>query len=138
MSKRILVLCTGNSCRSQMMEGWLRHFGDESIEVKSAGVETHGVNPNAVKVMAEAEVDISGHTSDHLDAYMGEEFGLVLTVCDSARERCPYFPSTAEKIHHNFPDPAKATGTQDEILDVFRKVRDQIRDFAEELIKTRT
>lgn len=137
MDKRILVLCTGNSCRSQMMEGWLRHFGGDSVDVKSAGVETHGVNPNAIKVMGEVGVDISSHTSDHLDTYMEEEFDLVITVCDNARERCPYFPSSAEKIHHNFTDPAKAEGTEDEIMSSFREVRDQIRDFAENVINSK-
>lgn len=132
--KKILVLCTGNSCRSQMMEGWIRHYGGESVDVKSAGVETHGVNPKAIKVMGEADVDISGHTSNHIDEYLSEDFDLVITVCDHAKERCPVFPSTAEKLHHNFPDPAKAEGTEEEILDQFRDVRDQIKDYAKDLI----
>lgn len=132
---RILVLCTGNSCRSQMMEGWIRYFGGDKVEVKSAGVETHGVNPRAIKVMGESEVDISGHTSNHVDEYMGEEFDLIITVCDSAKERCPVFPSKSEQRHHNFPDPAKATGSEEEILSEFREVRDQIRDYAENLVK---
>ncbi len=131
--KRILVLCTGNSCRSQMMEGWIRHFGGTSIEVKSAGVETHGVNPRAIQVMGESEVDISAHTSNHVDEYMGKEFDLIITVCDSAKERCPVFPSKSEQRHYNFPDPAKAKGTEEEILTEFRLVRDQIRDYAENL-----
>ncbi len=134
MKKNILVLCTGNSCRSQMMEGWIRHFGLESISVNSAGVETHGVNPRAIKVMGEVDVDISSHTSNHIDEYINEEYDLVITVCDSARERCPIFPSNAEKLHHNFPDPAKAQGTEDEILDQFRDVRDQIKDYAKDLV----
>ncbi len=133
MGKNILVLCTGNSCRSQMMEGWIRHFGGSSIEVKSAGVETHGVNPRAVKVMKEAGVDISSHTSNHIDEYMHLGFDLVITVCDNAKERCPVFPTTAEKRHHNFPDPAKAKGSEKEILDQFREVRDQIKDYAKNL-----
>jgi arsenate reductase len=134
---RILVLCTGNSCRSQMAEGWLRHFAGDRAEVDSAGVETHGVNPRAVEVTREAGVDLSSHTSDHIDAYRGQDFDLVLTVCDSARERCPYFPADAERLHHSFPDPAQATGTEEEILDSFRSVRDAIRDYAERLVAER-
>lgn len=134
---RILVLCTGNSCRSQMAEGWLRHFVGERAEVASAGVETHGVNPRAVAVMAEAGIDISGHTSDHVDAYRGRDFDLVWTVCDSARERCPYFPAEAERVHRSFPDPAQATGTEEEVLDQFRAVRDEIRDYAGRLVAER-
>ena len=134
---RILVLCTGNSCRSQMAEGWLRHFAGDRAEVFSAGVETHGVNPRAIAVMREAGIDISDHTSDHIDAYRGQDFDLVLTVCDSARERCPYFPADAELVHHSFPDPAQATGTEDEVLDSFRAVRDTIRDYAEALVAER-
>ena len=134
--KKILVLCTGNSCRSQMMEGWLRYFGGDGVEVKSAGVETHGVNPRAIKVMGEAGVDLSSHTSNHVDEYWGDDFDLVLTVCDNAKERCPVFPAKSEKLHHNFPDPAKAEGTEEEILEEFRKVRDQIRDYSEELVST--
>lgn len=130
MPLRILVLCTGNSCRSQMAEGWLRHFAGPRAEVFSAGVEAHGVNPRAVQVMREAGVDISGHTSDLVDRYRGQPFDVVLTVCDSARERCPYFPAGAERLHHSFPDPAAATGSEEEILDAFRTVRDAIRDYA--------
>lgn len=133
MKKNILVLCTGNSCRSQIMEGWLRFFGEENISVKSAGVETHGVNPRAIQVMKEAEVDISSHTSNHIDEYLNEDFDLVITVCDSAKERCPVFPSSSEKRHHNFPDPATAEGTEEEILDQFRDVRDQIKEYSKNL-----
>ncbi|MEO1021168.1 MAG: arsenate reductase ArsC [Bacteroidota bacterium] len=131
----LLVLCTGNSCRSQMMEGWIRYFGGTTLAVKSAGVETHGVNSTAIRVMNEAGVDISHHTSNHVDEYAGEEFDVVLTVCDNAKERCPVFPSRAKQWHHNFTDPAKATGTPEEILDVFRRVRDEIRDYAKELVE---
>lgn len=134
MEKNILVLCTGNSCRSQMMEGWLRFFGKKKLEVKSAGVETHGVNPKAIHVMGEVNVDISKHTSNHIDEYVHEDFDLIITVCDSAKERCPVFPSTSEKRHHNFPDPAKATGTEEEILDQFKNVRDQIKKYANDLV----
>ncbi|GAB5407857.1 MAG: arsenate reductase ArsC [Balneolaceae bacterium] len=116
------------------MEGWLRDFGEESLSVKSAGVETHGVNPRAVQVMREAGVDISSHTSNHIDEYITENFDLIITVCDSANERCPIFPSSSEKRHHNFPDPAKAEGTENEVLDQFRDVRDQIKEYAENLV----
>ena len=134
---KILVLCTGNSCRSQMMHGWLTQFGGESVQVKSAGVETHGVNPRAIKVMAEADVDISHHASNNIDEYLDENFDSIITVCDHAKESCPVFPSTAEQVHHNFSDPAKAVGTEDQILGEFRKVRDEIRDYAKEFLLTR-
>ncbi len=133
--KNVLVLCTGNSCRSQMMEGWLRYYGGEALNVLSAGVETHGVNPRAIKVMGEAQVDISGHTSNHVDEYMDVNFETVITVCDHAKERCPVFPSTAKQIHHNFTDPAKATGSEEEILDEFRRVRDEIKEFARSFVE---
>ena len=132
--KNILVLCTGNSCRSQMMEGWLRHFGDENLLIKSAGIETHGVNKKAIAIMKEAGIDISRHTSNHIDEYLSIDFDLIVTVCDHAKERCPVFPSTAKKVHHNFTDPAKAQGSEEEVLDVFRQVRDEIRDFSKSLV----
>lgn len=129
MMNNILVLCTGNSCRSQMAEGWLRYYGGDNVNVASAGIETHGVNPLAIKVMKERGVDISGHTSDLVDKYMNREFDFVITVCDNARERCPVFPSKAQKIHQNFPDPAKVDGSEEEKLEAFRKVRDEIELF---------
>lgn len=134
MKKNILVLCTGNSCRSQIMEGWLRFFGKEDVSVKSAGVETHGVNLRAIQVMKEVGIDISSHTSNHIIEYINEEFDLIITVCDSAKEKCPVFPSTSEKIHHNFPDPAKAEGTENEIMNQFRDVCDQIKEYAKDLV----
>ena len=134
---KVLVLCTGNSCRSQMMEGWLRHFGGTRLQVKSAGVETDGVNPKAIRVMAEADIDISFHSSNHIDEYMSETFDSVITVCDNARERCPFFPSSAEMLHHNFPDPAKAVGNEEEVMDEFRAVRDQIKQYAKEFVRKR-
>lgn len=134
---KILVLCTGNSCRSQMMHGWLSTFGDNGVEVRSAGIETHGVNPSAIKVMAEADVDISHHTSNHIDEYMDEQFDAIITVCDHAKESCPVFPSSAEQLHHNFSDPAKATGTNEEILNEFRSVRDDIKDYAKQFLSER-
>lgn len=133
--KKILVLCTGNSCRSQIAEGYLRHFANNKAEVYSAGVETHGVNPRAIKIMKEDGIDISNHTSNHIDEYAGIPFDYVITVCDNAKERCPYFPSSAEKFHYNFPDPAKATGSEDEILDEFRKVRQMIKDYSSAFVK---
>ena len=133
--KKILVLCTGNSCRSQMAEGYLRHFAGDKAEVCSAGVETHGVNPGAVEVMAEDGIDISGHTSNNIEEYRDIEFDFVITVCDNAKERCPFFPSTARKFHHNFLDPAKATGTKDEIQQQFRDVRRQIKDYSKAFIE---
>lgn len=134
---KILVLCTGNSCRSQMMHGWLDHFGGDGVEVYSAGVETHGVNPKAIKVMGEADVDISHHTSNNIEEYLAIDFDSVITVCDHARERCPVFPISAEQIHHNFSDPAKATGTEEEVLFDFRKVRDEIKEYAKNFLSTR-
>lgn len=132
--KKILVLCTGNSCRSQIAEGYLQHFAGDRARVYSAGVETHGVNPRAIATMQADGIDISGHTSNHMDEYRGIDFDYVITVCDSARERCPYFPSSAQLFHHNFPDPAKATGTEQEIMAQFRAVRDQIKAYAKEFI----
>lgn len=132
--KTVLVLCTGNSCRSQMADGYLKELGGENWKVYSAGVETHGLNPRAVKVMAEDGIDISGNTSNHIDEYQGIEFDYVITVCDHAREVCPWFPSKAEIIHHSFPDPAKAVGSEAEIMEEFRRVRDMIKDFCKEFI----
>ena len=132
---RILVLCTGNSCRSQMAEGYLRHFARDEAEVYSAGVETHGVNPRAVAVMKEDGTDISGQTSNHIDEYRDIHFDFVITVCDNARERCPYFPSKAQKFHHNFPDPARASGTEEEIMAQFTTVRDMIKTWAGQFVK---
>lgn len=130
--KNVLVLCTGNSCRSQMMQGYLNHFGNEKIKAYSAGIETHGVNPKAIKVLAEDGVDISHHTSNHVDEYRDVNFDYLITVCDHAKENCPWFPTDAEKLHHSFNDPAKATGTEDEILTEFRKVRDEVKEYAKQ------
>lgn len=136
MKKRILVLCTGNSCRSQMVEGYLRHFAGDKADVYSAGVETHGVNPMAVVIMKEDGIDISGHTSDHVDQYRDVSFDFVITVCDNAREQCPFFAGTAVQLHHNFTDPARATGTEEEIRKQFRKTRKEIRDFCRNFVAT--
>ncbi|MFM7005714.1 MAG: arsenate reductase ArsC [Flavobacteriales bacterium] len=133
MKKNILVLCTGNSCRSQLAEGYLRFFHGETANIYSAGVETHGVNPRAIATMKEDGLDISAHTSNHIDEYLHIPFDLILTVCDHASERCPIFPSKAKRIHHNFTDPAQATGTQEEIMAEFRRVREEIKVFCEKL-----
>ena len=133
--KNVLVLCTGNSCRSQIAEGYLRHFANGRANIYSAGVETHGVNPRAVATMAEDGIDISGHTSNNIDEYRSIPFDLVITVCDNAKERCPYFPTSARQFHYNFPDPAKATGTEVEIMQQFRLVRDMIRDYCERFVE---
>ena len=132
--KKVLVLCTGNSCRSQIAEGYLRYFANGRAEIYSAGIETHGVNPRAIAVMKEDGIDISHHTSNHIDEYRNIDFDYVITVCDNAKERCPYFPSSAKKFHHNFPDPAKAKGTEEEILNEFRKVRDMIKSYCSEFV----
>ena len=128
-SKKVLVLCTGNSCRSQIAEGYLRHFAQDKALIYSAGIETHGVNPRAIATMMEDGIDISNHTSNHVDEYQAIDFDFVITVCDHANERCPIFPSKAIKFHHNFPDPAKAVGTEEEIENMFREVRGLIKDY---------
>jgi len=126
----ILILCTGNSCRSQMAEGWIRYYAGDAAEVWSAGIEAHGLNMYAVKSMMDAVIDISRHKSKTIDELPHKEFDYIITVCDNAREACPYFPGNAVRIHHSFPDPAKATGSEEEKTQVFNKVRDEIEDFA--------
>ena len=133
--KKILVLCTGNSCRSQIAEGYLRHFAGDKAVVYSAGVETHGVNPRAIATMQADGIDISGHTSNNITEYTGVDFDFVITVCDHAKERCPFFPSNAQKFHHNFPDPAKAQGTESEIQKAFEDVRDLIKQYCADFVK---
>lgn len=133
---KVLFLCTGNSCRSQMAEGWARHVKGEVIEPYSAGIEVHGLNPNAVKVMAEVGVDISGHRSKHLDQLKNVDFDYVVTVCDNAHESCPMFPRKVKVVHVGFDDPprlAKEAKTEKERLDVYRRVRDEIREFVSRL-----
>ncbi|MBM9501632.1 arsenate reductase ArsC [Leptospira sp. 201903071] len=131
----ILVLCTGNSCRSQIAEGWLRHFAEDRATIFSAGIETHGVNPKAIQTMKEVGIDISHHTSNHINEYKDIEFDYILTVCDHAKENCPYFPSNAVRFHYNFPDPAKAKGNEEEIMEEFRKVREMIRVYSQNWIQ---
>ena len=132
--KKILVLCTGNSCRSQIAEGYLRHFANGKADIYSAGVEAHGVNPKAIATMKEDNIDISSHTSNNIDEYRNIDFDFVITVCDNAKERCPFFPSKAKKLHQNFSDPAKATGTDEEIREQFRQVREQIKSYSQQFV----
>ncbi len=132
--KKILVLCTGNSCRSQIAEGYLRHFAGNKAIVYSAGIETHGVNPMAIAVMKEDGIDISSHTSNNMDEYGTIDFDFVITVCDNAKENCPFFPTKAIKFHYNFPDPAKAQGSEEEIRNEFRKVRQMIKDYSKQFV----
>jgi arsenate reductase (thioredoxin) len=129
VKKRVLILCTGNSARSQMAEGLLRRDAGDRFEVESAGTKQSQVRPEAVAVMRELGIDISGHRSKHVDEFAGQEFDYILTVCDNAKESCPIFPSGAIAIHHNFEDPAALHGTEAERLAVFRRVRDQIRQY---------
>ena len=132
--KRILVLCTGNSCRSQIAHGYLEHYAKDKAEVYSAGIETHGVNPKAIIVMKEDGIDISHHTSNKVNEYRNINFDYVVTVCDNAKEQCPVFPSTAKMFHQNFPDPAKAKGSEEEVMEQFRNVRDEIKKFSRKFI----
>ncbi|MDX1628065.1 MAG: arsenate reductase ArsC [Fulvivirga sp.] len=133
--KNVLVLCTGNSCRSQMAHGYLEKFAGEKANIYSAGVETHGVNPKAIAVMDEDGIDISKHTSNHVDEYYDIDFDYVITVCDHAQERCPVFPSPAQKLHHNFPDPARAHGSDHEIKAQFHQVREMIKAYMCSFVK---
>ena len=133
---KVLFLCTGNSCRSQMAEGWARHLKSDQFETYSAGVETHGLNPNAVKVMAEAAVDISEHCSQHIDKFRDVELDHVITVCGHAHESCPVFPGKTKVTHVGFDDPpllAKDAASEEEALNHYRRVRDEIRAFVDSL-----
>jgi arsenate reductase len=127
--KKILVLCTGNSCRSQMAEGWIRYYSGNEVEVYSAGIEAHGLNSYAVKSMADALIDISGHKSKAISELPVMEFDYIITVCDNAREACPHFPGKAIRLHRSFSDPAAFTGTEEEIQQKFDELRDLIEDF---------
>ncbi|TAJ07364.1 MAG: arsenate reductase ArsC [Nitrospirae bacterium] len=126
MKPRVLFLCTGNSCRSQMAEGWLRHLAGDRFDVASAGTHPVGLNPVAVAAMREVGVDISRHTSKNVNQFLGERFDYVITVCDSAKEACPTFPGATSRLHWSFDDPAAAQGSLEERLQVFRRVRDEI------------
>jgi len=137
----ILFLCTGNSCRSQMAEGWGRHLKGDRIDFHSAGIETHGLNPNAVKVMAEAGVDISGQRSQHIDEFKDTALDYVITVCGHADENCPIFPGYIKVVHHGFDDPpklAREAATKEEGLAHYRRVRDEIRAYVETLPESLT
>jgi arsenate reductase len=125
---KVLFLCTENACRSQMAEGLVNHYLADRVQAFSAGVRPSQVNPRAVRVLAELGIDISHHRSKSIDALGGEQFDLVITVCDRARQECPFFPGPAELIHLGFPDPAGASGSDAEILTTFRQVRDALRD----------
>jgi arsenate reductase (thioredoxin) len=133
--KKVLVLCTGNSCRSQIAEGYLKYFAGNKAEIYSAGVETHGVNPRAIASMKEDGIDISQHTSNNVDEYRDINFDFVITVCDNAKERCPFFSSNAIKFHYNFPDPAKAIATEEKVLEEFRTVREMIKSYCKEFVE---
>jgi arsenate reductase (thioredoxin) len=124
--QRVLILCTGNSARSQMAEGLLRHIAGDRFEVFSAGVEPSHVRPQAIEAMREIGIDISGHRSKSVDEFAGQEFDYVITVCDNARQRCPVFPGKTERIHWSFDDPAAAVGDPEAQLALFRRVRDEI------------
>jgi arsenate reductase len=136
MKKRVLILCTGNSARSQMAEGLLRHDGAGKFDVESAGTKPGRVRPEAIAVMKELGVNISGHRSKHVDEFEGQQFDYVITVCDNARETCPVFFGKAQKLHRDFEDPAAITGSEQERIAVFRRVRDQLREFLRDFIST--
>jgi arsenate reductase len=133
--KRILVLCTGNSCRSQMAEAYLRFFGQGKANVYSAGTAPKGLHPLAVQVMLEDGIDLSTHSSDSIEIYLGQPFDVVLTVCDHASEVCPVFPGGGLRVHHAFLDPAHAQGEPEKVLAVFREVRNQIKIYAERFLQ---
>ena len=133
--KRVLILCTGNSARSQMAEGLLRQDGGEAFEVESAGVEPSRVRPEAIEAMREIGIDISNHRSKSVDEFAGQAFDYVITVCDNAQERCPVFPAQTRRIHWSFDDPAAAIGDERARLAVFRRVRDEIRSRLREFIE---
>ena len=132
---KFLFLCTGNSCRSQIAEGYLRYFAKEKAEIFSAGIETHGVNPKAISTMQQDGIDITTHTSNLVEEYKRIDFDFVITVCDNAQERCPYFPTHAKLFHYNFPDPAKASGSETEISRQFSLVRNQIKDYCKKFVE---
>jgi arsenate reductase len=127
--KRVLILCTGNSARSQMAEGLLRQAAGDRFEVESAGIKPGQVRPEAIAVMKELGIDISGHRSKSVDEFAGRSFDYVLTVCDNAKESCPIFPGHANRLHHNFNDPAVVQGSEEHRLGVFRRVRDEIQTY---------
>lgn len=135
--KNILVLCTGNSCRSQMAHGYLNLFAHGKANVYSAGIETHGINPGAASIMKEDDIDISNHTSNHVDEYADINFDYIITVCDHANENCPFIPSkNATRLHHNFFDPSKVIGTKKEKHAAFLKARNEIKDYFQDFVNS--
>lgn len=135
MNKKIIVLCTGNSCRSQIAQGYINHFGGTWVEVYSAGIDPKPVHPLAKKVMLDDGIPIGHHTSNHIDDYKDIKFDYIITVCDQANEQCPDYPIKEERFHKNFPDPAKATGTEEEILKEFNRVRLMIKEYCFDFIR---
>jgi arsenate reductase len=134
--KNVLVLCTGNSCRSQIAHGWLDYFTGGTSHIYSAGIETHGVNPKAIATMAEKGIDLQKHTSNHVDEYSDIRFDFIITVCDHAAENCPVLPSkNAIRIHQNFSDPSKKKGSNAEILQAFRNTREEIKEFCRYFVR---
>lgn len=133
--KKVLVLCTGNSCRSQIAEGYLKQFANKRAVIYSAGVEAHGVNPLAIQTMKDDGIDISSQTSNNVSEYTTINFDYIITVCDNAKERCPYFPSSALRFHHNFPDPARADGNSSYVKGEFEMVRNLIREYCRNFVE---
>ncbi len=133
--ERVLILCTGNSARSQMAEGWLRHLAGDRFEVFSAGTHPVGLNAKAVAAMGEVGIDISRHESKSVDKFLGQQFDYVITVCDSAKEACPIFPGAAQRLHYSFQDPAAAPESTEEQIAVFRRVRDEIGQRLQEFLR---
>ncbi len=134
--KNILVLCTGNSCRSQMAHAYLNKFSNKEYNIFSAGIETHGLNPNAVSILKEDGIDISNYTSNHVDEYKSIDFNYIITVCDHANENCPFIPSkNALRIHHNFFDPSKINGNAKEIHSAFLKTREEIKHYCKAFVE---
>ena len=134
--KNVLILCTGNSCRSQMAEGWIRYYAGNEADVFSAGIEAHGLNSYAVKVMADAVIDISKQRSKTFKDLPEIEFDYIITVCDNAKEKCPFFPGKGMKLHKSFPDPASFKGSEDEIIKQFSDLREMIEDFCFDFVNT--
>ncbi len=128
MKKRVLILCTGNSCRSQMAEGILRHYGQKNYDVFSAGTRPSSVNTTAIQVMKEIGIDISGQKSKHVNEFKNQQFDYVITVCDSAKESCPVFPAESKMLHWSFPDPPHDQELNEKVVQEFRKVRDMIHE----------
>lgn len=135
--QNLIILCTGNSCRSQIAHGYFKSLSSKKLNVYSAGIETHGVNPRAILVMKEEGIDLSEHTSNNINEYLDIQFDYIITVCDHAQENCPFIPGTGERVHFNFPDPAKATGSEEQILESFRTTQMMIKEFTTEFLAKR-